>query len=212
MELGDKEVLKVRLDKFSTGELLRRLGDVELTDATKDIIEEIIAERGEGLAVGQKKDVSTRSKTVSESKSAWNSPGLIVVRFIVLAFLFAYSLSMGKIPSHELNAFGVFVASLFFLIAPLFYFFPTIEAMFRRHPNAGAIAALNLFLGWSLIGWVIALVWAVKKPEPGVALKSIAPVAEEPRKETKTCPFCAEDILIKAIKCKHCGSDLTSKV
>lgn len=26
---------------------------------------------------------------------------------------------------------------------------------------------------------------------------------------TRRCPFCAEDVRIEAIKCKHCGSDLT---
>ncbi|WP_231969555.1 superinfection immunity protein [Polynucleobacter necessarius] len=31
--------------------------------------------------------------------------------------------------------------------------------------NIGAIFALNLFLGWSLIGWVIALVWVMKDEE-----------------------------------------------
>lgn len=29
--------------------------------------------------------------------------------------------------------------------------------------NATSIFLLNLFLGWTLIGWVIALVWATKK-------------------------------------------------
>jgi hypothetical protein len=26
--------------------------------------------------------------------------------------------------------------------------------------------------------------------------------------ETKACPYCAETVLAKAIKCKHCGSDI----
>lgn len=43
-----------------------------------------------------------------------------------------------------------------------FYFLPTLIAVHREHRNRGAIVVLNLFLGWTLIGWVIALVWAVK--------------------------------------------------
>ncbi|WP_082671958.1 superinfection immunity protein [Chryseobacterium sp. JAH] len=41
------------------------------------------------------------------------------------------------------------------------YFLPTFIAYSRKKTNAGAIFALNLFLGWSLIGWVVALVWAL---------------------------------------------------
>lgn len=40
------------------------------------------------------------------------------------------------------------------------YFLPTVIVWFRRHPNGLAIYLLNLFLGWTLIGWVIALVWS----------------------------------------------------
>jgi amino acid transporter len=29
--------------------------------------------------------------------------------------------------------------------------------------------------------------------------------------ETKKCPFCGEEILAVAVKCKHCGSDLSEK-
>ena len=41
------------------------------------------------------------------------------------------------------------------------YFLPTIIALMRRKRNGCAIALLNLFLGWSVIGWVVALVWSV---------------------------------------------------
>jgi len=47
--------------------------------------------------------------------------------------------------------------------AVLLYFLPSIVANKRKKDNATAITVLNLFLGWTLIGWVIALVWAVSK-------------------------------------------------
>lgn len=50
------------------------------------------------------------------------------------------------------------------------YFFPTIVARSSRQPNTVGIFILNLFLGWTFIGWVIALVWAVKAHPPERAL------------------------------------------
>lgn len=40
------------------------------------------------------------------------------------------------------------------------YLFPTLVALGRGKKNAAAIGVLNLFLGWTFIGWVVALVWA----------------------------------------------------
>lgn len=40
------------------------------------------------------------------------------------------------------------------------YSLPTIIAFARGHHNALAIAVLNLFLGWTVIGWFAALIWS----------------------------------------------------
>ena len=43
------------------------------------------------------------------------------------------------------------------------YFIPTLVAYKRGHKNSTAIKWLNILLGWTFIGWVISLVWALTK-------------------------------------------------
>jgi hypothetical protein len=50
---------------------------------------------------------------------------------------------------------------LLIIIAIGVYLLPTLVAANRKHNNEGAILALNIFLGWTFVGWVIALVWAL---------------------------------------------------
>jgi hypothetical protein len=143
---------------------------------------------------------------------------MFVVRLLVLLFLVAYGWGMGQEPASGLNAFGKLIAGTFFVTAPLLYFLPTIEAALRKHPNTGAIGAVNAFLGWSLVGWVVALVWALRKPETVTVAASkqegpfvdTRPQQHIESRATKLCPLCAETILAAAIKCKHCGSNLAS--
>lgn len=47
------------------------------------------------------------------------------------------------------------------------YFFPALIAWARGNRQTTAIFILNLLLGWTLLGWVGALVWAFIKPAPG---------------------------------------------
>ncbi|MCE0865580.1 superinfection immunity protein [Pseudomonas alloputida] len=52
------------------------------------------------------------------------------------------------------------------------YFIPTIVAAIRLHQNRVSIMLLNLFLGWTGLGWLGALIWsasAINKPAGGVA-------------------------------------------
>ncbi|WP_337964773.1 superinfection immunity protein [uncultured Flavobacterium sp.] len=40
------------------------------------------------------------------------------------------------------------------------YFLPALIALGRKKTNRTAIILLNLFLGWTFIGWIVSLVWA----------------------------------------------------
>ena len=42
----------------------------------------------------------------------------------------------------------------------LIYFGPAIIAKLRNHHQRAGIFALNLLLGWTALGWIVALVWA----------------------------------------------------
>jgi len=88
------------------------------------------------------------------------------------------------------------------------YFLPTLISWIRKHPNQTSIAILNLFLGWTFIGWVVALVWAVG------AINRYAddlPILETPQRRERDGPFCAEPILANAKVCKHCGRDVVPR-
>jgi hypothetical protein len=50
------------------------------------------------------------------------------------------------------------------VIGLLAYVLPSAVAVWRHHPNAVAISALNLLLGWTVLGWVGALVWSLTRP------------------------------------------------
>lgn len=48
-----------------------------------------------------------------------------------------------------------------FLIALAMFHLPLVIAFRRRHPQRFAIAALNLLLGFTGIGWCLALIWSL---------------------------------------------------
>lgn len=86
----------------------------------------------------------------------WKRIGAVAV--IALAMCLAAALSAKA-------GFAQGVAGVVLLVVMLacgltVYFVPMIVAHTRGHRNRLAIGVLNLFLGWTFVGWVIALVWA----------------------------------------------------
>lgn len=53
---------------------------------------------------------------------------------------------------------------IFGIIFFAIYFLPSIIGYNKR--NFSSILLLNFFLGWTLIGWVVAIVWAVSYEKP----------------------------------------------
>jgi hypothetical protein len=52
------------------------------------------------------------------------------------------------------------LALALFVLALVFYLLPTFVAACRGHHNTMAIFALNLLLGWTMLGWIGALIWS----------------------------------------------------
>ena len=46
------------------------------------------------------------------------------------------------------------------LVSMFLYMIPTFIGCYRKHHNTLAIGMLNLLLGWTMLGWIISLIWA----------------------------------------------------
>jgi hypothetical protein len=50
------------------------------------------------------------------------------------------------------------------LISLISYFLPTIVATVRPAKRRAVIFAINLVFGWTIIGWIATLIWAMSQP------------------------------------------------
>jgi hypothetical protein len=108
----------------------------------------------------------------------------------------------------------------FFLVSALLYFLPSIIAMSRKKTNLMGIFLVNFFLGWSVIGWIVALIWAVSTERVDqVAYSSQqqawAPQAQPqppthpPQARPRFCPSCGSPSQPGTQYCANCGHALS---
>ena len=58
--------------------------------------------------------------------------------------------------------FGSVLGILAFIATVAVLMLPTIIAVSRNHRSRVPIFLLNVFLGWTFVGWVVAFIWSVK--------------------------------------------------
>jgi Superinfection immunity protein len=71
--------------------------------------------------------------------------------------LYIFIFNFFRLYLHKLN-FNIMV--IVYLALIVLYFIPTIIADSRNSIHKVSIFILNLFLGWTFLGWLVSLIWA----------------------------------------------------
>jgi hypothetical protein len=72
-----------------------------------------------------------------------------------------------------MSVFGIACLVIFGII---FSFLPTITAFRKHHESRFAIMLTNIFLGWTIVGWFIAMFWSMSKQRVAIVTQTHGPV------------------------------------
>ncbi|MCQ2440418.1 MAG: superinfection immunity protein [Clostridia bacterium] len=77
-----------------------------------------------------------------------------VIDFVIIGFIYQWDFSTGE-------AIGIMALMIIpGILTQFLYFLPYVIAHYKLHQQQTAIFVLNLFAGWTVIAWIICLVWA----------------------------------------------------
>jgi hypothetical protein len=83
--------------------------------------------------------------------------------------------------SANANAGSVAGVVVFIVLGAAFWLLPVIIAIVRRIPNTGSVIVVDLLLGWTIIGWIVALAMAVRsQPRPQYLYAPPPPATHQP--------------------------------
>ena len=117
----------------------------------------------------------------------------------------------------HIGSYGLpeFIVLLLIALGIALYFLPAYIAHKRKHPSFGGILLLNILLGWTLIGWLGALIWASASTGTATTVQIIntppAPSTPAPPPATGTINFCSKcgsKIKPQSAFCENCGAKI----
>jgi len=78
---------------------------------------------------------------------------------------FAFLCSLSAVVRAEPDTWSAaFFIGLLPVLAVLIYFIPTAAAISVGNPQFQSVFLMNLFFGWTVVGWLAALAWGLRRP------------------------------------------------
>ena len=114
-----------------------------------------------------------------------------------------------------LGGLGILAILVFGLLGLWLYFLPGWIASRRKAQSGCAIWIVNLLFGWSVIGWILALIWALTAPPKQDTLVQVYPPGSQPTPQPAPqhiCPNCGRAVQQYAANCGHCNYQLRRRM
>jgi hypothetical protein len=147
------------------------------------------------------------------------SLGLRVALFVLIVIFIAMPVAavLGSALGAALGSDGEHIIGLLLVLAVIsaVYSAPSLIARHRDHPQRMAIGVLNLFLGWTFVGWVIALVWPFttnKKPAPATQTPLVVSPSPEPIGLTASAQTARKQLWPKPVSATSVGRPLRTRL
>ncbi len=96
------------------------------------------------------------NKTKKKSRLWVRNTSVLGISIILLIIVLFSMLNV----NNPLPLFLIFVLFVGGILAVFLYFIPAVIAYHREHDSKGWVLFLNIFLGWSGLGWLFCLFWA----------------------------------------------------